>query len=439
MEIIKSLLTGIATVSVCSAQIVNISGFVTDTGGTAIPGSIVKLEKGGQTATTGIDGSFTLSGPTNSKPNTNQTILQNLSAMICNGVLSISLAERTEVEIRSYTMQGKVVSTVQQTMDAGTSSLALPQKGAGVCFYTVKTDKSFVVLKSISLYEKHDRVTASFQGSSSRTPAKEAKAAEVIDDVIAVTKTGFLNYRDIETNSNDSGKQIKMIVCADTVTDADGNVYQAVRIGSQVWTVENLRTTKYNDGTPVTFDTLSADWELTGGGNGGDSSAAKAQKEKYCYYKNTSNADSIKKFGALYNWGAVKTNKLAPAGWHVPTIVEWDTLHKYLLAVGLAWSQQMTSDDHAPTLAARTDWVGGLGNNNKTGFSALPGGIRTAGIFTSISSFACFWSDSEYAYYPVESANYEAYNFEFSNNFMIHSTEWHRQKESGMSVRLVRD
>jgi hypothetical protein len=67
-----------------------------------------------------------------------------------------------------------------------------------------------------------------------------------------------------------------------TVTDADGNVYQTVKIGNQVWMVENLRTTKYDDGTPIPLVTDSAAWEaLTTPG--------------YCYYENTINADSIKK------------------------------------------------------------------------------------------------------------------------------------------------
>ena len=109
-----------------------------------------------------------------------------------------------------------------------------------------------------------------------------------------------------------------------TVKDADGNVYTTVKIGNQVWTVENLRTTKYNDGSAIPLVTDSAAWvNLTTPG--------------YCYYNNTTNADSIKKYGALYNWYAVDTKKLAPAGWHVPTDAEWDTLQNYLIANGYNW------------------------------------------------------------------------------------------------------
>ena len=98
-------------------------------------------------------------------------------------------------------------------------------------------------------------------------------------------------------------------------------MYQTVRIGDQVWMAENLRTTTYNDGSPITLDTSGKFWTF-------------ADTEKYCYYANTINADSIKKFGALYNWFVINTNKLAPVGWHVPTMEEWDALQDYLIANG---------------------------------------------------------------------------------------------------------
>jgi hypothetical protein len=78
-------------------------------------------------------------------------------------------------------------------------------------------------------------------------------------------------------------------VSAGTVTDADGNVYHTVKIGNQVWTVENLRTTKYNDGSSIPLDTSTATWVYL-------------TTPAYCYYNNTTNAGSINKFGALYNW-----------------------------------------------------------------------------------------------------------------------------------------
>ncbi|MFZ4572381.1 MAG: fibrobacter succinogenes major paralogous domain-containing protein [Bacteroidales bacterium] len=113
-----------------------------------------------------------------------------------------------------------------------------------------------------------------------------------------------------------------------TTTDVDGNLYHSVTIGTQVWMDENLKTTKYNDGSSIPLVTDSIAWiNMTTPG--------------YCWYHN--NAAAYKNtYGALYNWYAVNTGKLAPTGWHVPTDAEWTILVAYLggelLAGGrIAW------------------------------------------------------------------------------------------------------
>jgi uncharacterized protein (TIGR02145 family) len=96
-----------------------------------------------------------------------------------------------------------------------------------------------------------------------------------------------------------------------SVTDADGNVYQAVKIGTQTWMAENLRTTKFSDGTPIPNVTDNAAW-----GNTATSA--------YCWYNN--DIANATPYGALYNWYTVNSGKLAPTGWHIPTTAEWQTL-----------------------------------------------------------------------------------------------------------------
>ncbi len=100
-----------------------------------------------------------------------------------------------------------------------------------------------------------------------------------------------------------------------TVTDVDGNVYHTVKIGTQTWMVENLKTTHYKDNTPVTLITDNNLWK-------------NAIAPGYCWYDN----DIANKtpYGALYNWYTVNTGKLAPQGWHVPSAEEWQTLIAYL-------------------------------------------------------------------------------------------------------------
>jgi hypothetical protein len=102
---------------------------------------------------------------------------------------------------------------------------------------------------------------------------------------------------------------------AQTVKDIEGNVYKTITIGNQVWMAENLKTTKLNDGTGIPIVTENSSWEAI-------------NTPAYCYYDNNSSNNSV--YGALYNWYAVKTNKLCPKGWHVPYDKEWTNLKPLL-------------------------------------------------------------------------------------------------------------
>lgn len=216
-----------------------------------------------------------------------------------------------------------------------------------------------------------------------------------------------------------------------TVTDIDGNVYNTVRIGNQVWTVENWRSTKYNDGTSIPHVPDLAAW-------------ASLTTPGYCYYDNGTHSDTIKKWGALYNWYVVSpTNpkNIAPAGWHVPTDAEWDTLQNYLIANAYNWDGTTSRNKVAKAMAAKTDWrtyasQGTPGNNpnanNSSVFSALPGGFRYSdGYFIFKSAYGRWWSatggDASNAYYRYLGFSYEclyrAYDI----------------KGCGFSVRLLRD
>jgi uncharacterized protein (TIGR02145 family) len=105
--------------------------------------------------------------------------------------------------------------------------------------------------------------------------------------------------------------------------NVDGNVYRTIKIGNQVWMAENLRTTRFNNGSPILLAT--------------DSTPASDTTPNYCFYNNTKDKDTIRKFGALYNWYAVKTGNLAPAGWHVPSYDELRTMDIYLIQNGYNW------------------------------------------------------------------------------------------------------
>jgi uncharacterized protein (TIGR02145 family) len=412
-----------------SACITNgeISGIVTDTGGVALPDASVMLEKGGQTATTGADGRFTLSGGTRLKSPVNHLQRHRLRVTERKGLLTISIAQSSLVTVTVFSMQGRITSTMQKTLGAGSHSVALSHRVAGVCLCKVRAGAEEVVLKI-------DGVTAgsrapALQSKPSVALAKPAGIAGTIHDIIAVTKSGFLNYRAAVYNPDTSGMEIKMIIRAGTVSDTDGNVYQTVQIGNQVWTVENLRVTRLNDGSPMTLDTSAEDWLWTG-------------SPEYCHYNNTTNADSIKKYGALYNWYAVSTDMLAPAGWHVPTTADWDTLYNYLVANGYNYDGTTSGNKIAKALAAQCDWhgsmvTGAIGNNqntnNRSGFGALPGGYRHLdGRFLSLDYNGYWWSATMFddVYSDMRQLG--------SGGDCFYRTDRYSQN-CGFSVRLVKD
>jgi hypothetical protein len=99
--------------------------------------------------------------------------------------------------------------------------------------------------------------------------------------------------------------------------DGDGNEYHAIVIGTQTWLKENLRTTKYCGGAPISLITNNLKWE-------------NSKVAAYCWYNNDEKNDI---YGALYNWYVVsiRTGVLCSVGYHVPTIEDWTTLATYLI------------------------------------------------------------------------------------------------------------
>ena len=139
-----------------------------------------------------------------------------------------------------------------------------------------------------------------------------------------------------------------------SLTDQDGNVYKTIKIGTQTWMAENLRTTKYRNGEVITEVSDVIVWfNLSSGA--------------YCNYNNTKSLDTIATFGRLYNWYAVTdVRNIAPAGWHIPTYNEWIVLETYLVDSIAANKLKESGTLHwkAPNFGA----------TNETGFTALGGG-----------------------------------------------------------------
>jgi uncharacterized protein (TIGR02145 family) len=160
----------------------------------------------------------------------------------------------------------------------------------------------------------------------------------------------------------------------------DGETYKTVKIGTQVWMAENLKATKYNDGTAISLVTDIDEWNANVWSHLGTPA--------YCWYNNdASNYKST--YGALYTWDALNNGKLCPIGWHVPSDDEWTTLINYLGGPDEAGGKLKETDT--------THWQNpNTDATNESGFTALPSGSRINLGFNGIGYIGGWWSSTEY-------------------------------------------
>jgi len=190
-----------------------------------------------------------------------------------------------------------------------------------------------------------------------------------------------------------------------TVIDIDGNEYNTIIIGSQTWMAENLKTTKYNDGSAIPLITNDAEWNFMA-------------TPAYCWYNNDKTSFG-NTYGAMYNWHAVNTGKLCPAGWHVPTDAEWTALTDFLGGESVAGGKLKETG----TLHWNSPNTGAL---DEAGFTALPGGFRDS-QFSQIGNLGYFWTSTEG---PMR----RRLNFELNNVHRDNSNYVY-----GFSVRCMKD
>lgn len=229
--------------------------------------------------------------------------------------------------------------------------------------------------------------------------------------IIGLTAVTTYYVRAYATNSVGTAYGNEVSFKTISISDIDGNVYNMVTIGTQIWMASNLKTTKYNDGTPIPLVTDNTAW-------------SNLETPGYCWYNNDAAANK-NTYGALYNWYTVNTGKLCPTGWHMPSDAEWTVLTSYLGGESVAGGKlKETGTSHwlSPNAYA----------TNTTGFTALPGGYRyRLGEFLYIGFNGFWWSSSEY------DTNYVWYRF-----MRYYSSDASRDvfyRENGFSVRCLRD
>lgn len=197
------------------------------------------------------------------------------------------------------------------------------------------------------------------------------------------------------------------------ITDIDGNVYDVVKIGDQYWMQENLKVIHFNDGTPIDNVKKNHDW-------------ANHLEAAYSFYNNDLENKEI--FGALYNRAAAHSGKLCPTGWQVPSKADFNYLAEFAISMGGYVGNSLREEgyDHwnspYPIL---------IFADNKTGFSARGGGMRTQeGEFSDIRKHGYWWHSEGHMDYTTwaRRLDYDSYVFP-----MLGSNE-----DFGFSVRCVK-
>lgn len=195
--------------------------------------------------------------------------------------------------------------------------------------------------------------------------------------------------------------------------DVEGNTYKTVKIGTQWWMAENLKTATYNDGSPIPLVTDDDEW----------SNLRNNSAPGYCWYNNNNSNKEV--YGALYNWYAVSTGKLCPTGWHVPSDSDWYILTSFLNQPHGNIGGKLKETGTSHWLSPNTDAT------NESLFTALPGGLRMNG-FVAIGSYGNWWSSTE------GNRLYSAWY-----RFLMHDTGGIGRLENGTSmgysVRCVKD
>jgi uncharacterized protein (TIGR02145 family) len=378
-----------------------IHGVVSDAAGNPVANAAVSLENSTMKTVSAVDGSFSLMfGVTGIR----HPATESGCSGYVNGSRCVPVDGSGTAAVLVYTLSGRLVAAEERTWGPGSHSLRINSPGTGMFIYDI-------------------RRSSRGRDTHSTAPAAHISAAVPVPSggVLLVDHDGFIPWRRaIGAADTAAAIMVTLVVCADSVTDGDGNVYKAVQIGGSVWTVENYRSTKYRNGTAIRWEPSFHTWGMWTEG-------------QYCYYENASDPGIRKKYGALYNWYAVANPAgLAPQGWHVPSDSEWQALERSVI----------DEKGTVKALAAQTDWIasadtGAIGNdlsgNNTAGFSALGGGYRmgTSALFNGLNSVGYWWSSTKkdsaaaYMHYLVSDRALPGHDAEAFNY--------------GSAVRLVRD
>ncbi len=327
------------------------------------------------------------------------------------------LPEPGETRVNLYDLSGRQILQTRDKLANGEHIYGIQGLEEGIYFVRIISGKYSYSGRIISSGSKKGNAQVVYENTMAirekQLDPKETKGTNeekvfqyTTGDILKLTGIAG-KYRTVMTVVPTEGKPItfSFIAC----TDKDLNNYSIVQIGLQTWMAENLKTTKYNDGTAINNLTDATAWSYQ-------------YSPAYCWWGNDEANKDV--YGALYNWFAVNTGKLCPSGWRVSTDNDWKALEGYITGDSDANKLKETGTTHWPSPNS--------GATNATGFTALPGGHRgDLGSFYAKGSNGQFWCNTEYSYS-------NAWNRGIINEFST-VVRKDNSKVSGMSVRCLKN
>lgn len=359
-----------------------------------------------------------------------------------NSRFRFTLIDKGEVLLSIYDASGKILLQKRNVLSPGIHTYRLEGMPSGIYLINVCSGNYNASGKFISMgtdYNVPDISPESSMPLQKKSGSKNGYVPMQYNAGDRVKTTGISGAVAINSNvfTADTTITFDFYPCI----DADSTKYATIKLGTQVWMAENLKTTKYNDGSPVTLAADSVIFSTT-------------RDPFFCWLYNDESTYK-NHYGGLYNYYAVNSYKLCPSGWHVPSVDDWITLQNYLIANGYNYDNTLSDNKIGKSVAAQfmafvyllvtssTLWdndanTGSVGNIdysskfNSSGFSAIPVGFRSGnGSFNRPGYISAFWSSTEK---DISRAYYQQllYNWEYFNQNIT-------DKLCGFPVRCVKD
>jgi uncharacterized protein (TIGR02145 family) len=311
--------------------------------------------------------------------------------------LIFSTQKKELTEIKLVSISGQIITSSQKVLPAGTHEYIISAQIPGMYILSLTSGSNIKSIKLIQNGYGNLKIQETGLSPLNAPPSSERnlKSANAYNlsysqgDIISYEMKSGNNITVVnETPSESKTIKAEFVECK----DGDGNYYKIVKIGTQIWMAENIKATKYTDGTEIPLITKTTEW---------DTLRPNDTDKAYCWYNNDKATAITKGYGALYTYAAVTNGDnsgnnvqgVCPDGWHIPSDAEWSALKNYI-----------SNDGHNGTegnaLKSIIGWYydGRPGNGNDSyGFSARAGGSRSfsGGLFYDSGRYGYWWTSTE--------------------------------------------